>query len=178
MSIGAGDVVHRAVVVNAVATVQIRLSGQAIQRIPLEAVGFVVLVAQFLQAPIGVITETHLLSQRIDALLDSSAGVVVVLGAQVSGVGVTSKLAGQVALVAVDAPVGTLAFDQVAAQVVTVPGGLASGIGAATQVAALVVTVMVFRVGAIAIQQQLAIAVPGQSLVLIDGVDDRRHRFR
>lgn len=123
MSIGDGDVVHRVVVVNAVATVQIRLGGQAIQRIPFEAVGLIVLVAQFLQTPVGVITETHLLPQRINTLLDPSAGVVVVLGALVSGVGVTSKLAGQVALVAVDAPIGTLAFDQVAAQVVTVPGG-------------------------------------------------------
>lgn len=175
MSIGGGDVVHRVVVVNAVATVQISLGGQAIQRIPLEAVGLIVLVAQFLQTPVGVITETHLLPQRINTLLDPSAGVVVVLGAQVSGVGVTTKLACQVALVAINAPIRAFAFDQLAAQVVTVPGGFASSIGAAAQVAALVVTVMVFRVGAIAIQQQLAVAVPRQGLVFIVGINDLHH---
>lgn len=110
----------------ATATVQIGLGGQTIQHIPLETVGLVVLIAQLLQAPIGVIAESYFMTERVNALLDPPAGVVVVLGAQVGRIDVVSELAGQVALIAVDTPVGAFALDQVAAQVVTVLSGLAS----------------------------------------------------
>ncbi|WP_233475131.1 MULTISPECIES: hypothetical protein [Pseudomonas] len=49
--------------------------------------------------------------QRIDTLLDAPARIIVVLRAQVGRVDVVGELARQVALVAVDASVGALAFD-------------------------------------------------------------------
>ncbi|WP_225931539.1 hypothetical protein [Pseudomonas salmasensis] len=62
--------------------------------------------------------------QRIDTLLDPPARIVVVLRAQVGRVDVVGELAGEVALVAVDAPVGALAFDQVSASWVASPRAL------------------------------------------------------
>ncbi|WP_428997857.1 hypothetical protein [Pseudomonas fluorescens] len=91
--VDAGDITQRVVLVDAPAAIQGLLGQQAVQRIPLEAVAFVVFIAQVQQAVIGVVAESYFMTERVNALLDPTAGVVVLLGAQVGRIDVVSELA-------------------------------------------------------------------------------------
>ncbi|WP_408980489.1 hypothetical protein [Pseudomonas sp. GW456-12-1-14-TSB6] len=91
--VDAGDITQRVVLVDAPAAIQGLLGQQAVQRIPFEAVAFVVFIAQVQQAAIGVVAESYFMTERVNALLDPTAGVVVLLGAQVGRIDVVSELA-------------------------------------------------------------------------------------
>ncbi|WP_425540427.1 hypothetical protein [Pseudomonas fluorescens] len=74
--VDAGNIPQRVVLVNTPAAVQILLGQQAIQRIPLEAVAFVVFIAQVQQATIGVIAKFDAVAEGVDALDQPATAVI------------------------------------------------------------------------------------------------------
>ena len=70
----AGDVAQRVVLVNTPAAIQVLLGQKAAQPTPLEAVAFVVFIAQVLQAATGVIAEIDAVAEGITRLINRPLG--------------------------------------------------------------------------------------------------------
>lgn len=85
--------------------------------IPLEAVAFVVFIAQVQQATIGVVAKFDAVAEGVNPLDQTTNAVVTQAGDALGWVGIGGQLADGVDVVAVDAPIGALAFYQVAAGV-------------------------------------------------------------
>ena len=86
--------------------------------------------------------------------LDQPATAVITQAGDVLGrVGVSGQLAGGVDVVAVDAPVRALAFNQIAAGVVAVMSVLATGIDGFAELATPVIAVVGLGVGAVAVAE-------------------------
>ena len=66
--VDAGDITQRVVLIDAPAAVQILLSQQAVQYVPLEAVAFVVFITQVQQAVIGVVAELDGMAEGVNPL--------------------------------------------------------------------------------------------------------------
>jgi hypothetical protein len=126
--VDAGNITQRVVLVDAPAAIQVLLGQQAVQRVPLEAVAFVVFIAQVQQAIIGVVAKLDGMAEGIDALDQPATAVITQAGDALGRVGVGGELAGGVDVVAVDTLIRALAFDQITAGVVAVTGVLAAGV--------------------------------------------------
>ena len=97
--VDAGDITQRVVLVDAPAAIQGLLGQQAVQRIPLEAVAFVVFIAQVQQAVIGVVAELKAVAEGVNPLDQSSTAVITQAGDALGGVGVGGELAGDLSTV-------------------------------------------------------------------------------
>ncbi len=97
-----------------------------VQRVALEAVAFVVFITQVQQAAIGVVAELDGMAEGVNPLDQPATAVITQAGDALCRVGVGGELAGRVDAVAINAAIGSLAFDQIAAGVVVVVGAPAA----------------------------------------------------
>ena len=96
--------------------------------IPLEAVAFVVFIAQVQQATIGVVAKLDAVAEGVNTLDQPATVVVTQAGDALGRVGIGGQLAGEVDVIAINTAIGTLAFDQVAAGVIAIVRMLSTGI--------------------------------------------------